>query len=104
MGVYYYAMIGAGYIIDNKKAEQIMELPDYEDQYEGHLYCLDPFFNDSEWFFGTVIQKAELGYPNGIDTTDQYLIDLLNAKKKYGSVLNIDNKYTLDTYLMVRVG
>lgn len=104
MGTYYYAMIGAGYIIDNEKAKQIMELPDYADQYEGYLYCLDPFFDDSEWFFGTIIQEVDLGYPDGIDTTDPHLLDLLNAKEEYGSVLNIDNGYTLDIYLMARRG
>lgn len=104
MGIYYYAMIGAGYIVDNEKAEQIMELPEYPDRYEGWLYCLDPFYEDSEWFFERVIQQVELGCPDGIDTTDPHLIELLDAKEEYGSVLNIDNEYDLDIHLMVRRG
>ena len=91
MGIYYYAMIGAGYIVDNEKAEQIMELPEYADRY-------------SEWFFGRVIQQVELGYSGSIDTTDPHLIELLDAKEEYGSALNIDNEYDLDIHLMVRRG
>lgn len=102
MGICYYAIIGAGYIVDSEKADEIEALPEYEDRYEGYLHCLEPDCCDSNYFFGEIIQEVDFGYPEPVDTTNTHLVELLNAKREYGSVLNIDNEFDLDIYLMVR--
>ena len=102
MGICYYAIIGAGYIIDSEKADEIEALPNYEDEYSGYLHCLEPDCYDSNYFFGEIIKEVDFGCPEPVDTTNTHLVELLNAKRECGSVLNIDNEFDLDIYLMVR--
>ena len=62
MSVSYNAYIGLGYIISQAERDFMVAAADEKDiDVESHIYCIDAYREDPNYFFGEILKSAEEG-------------------------------------------